>query len=231
MIMNPLRAFLSRLRAVFTKPALDADFSEELAQHLEAAAADNIRAGMTPEEARRQARIALGGVDQTRELHRDARGLPWLEDLVRDVRFALRGLMKAPGFTFVAILTLALGIGSCAAIFSVINRVLFHPLDVPGDERIVVVRESRAPDLPEFPTSAPNFSDWQNEAKSFETMAAYTFATPSLTGDGEPQQLSARKVTEHYFDVFGTKPMLGRSIVHEDCTPGNDRVVVVSDGF
>ena len=136
----------SRLRAVFTKPALDADFDEELAQHLAAATADNIRSSMTPDEARRQAQIALGGVEQTRELHRDARGLPWLEDLARDIRFALRGLAKTPGFTLVAVLTLALGIGSCTAIFSVINRVLFHPLDVPGAERIVVIRESRAPD-------------------------------------------------------------------------------------
>jgi hypothetical protein len=144
--MKILSELLSRLRAVFTKPALDADFDEELAQHLAAATADNIRSSMTPDEARRQAQIALGGVEQTRELHRDARGLPWLEDLARDIRFALRGLAKTPGFTLVAVLTLALGIGSCTAIFSVINRVLFHPLDVPGAERIVVIRESRAPD-------------------------------------------------------------------------------------
>jgi putative ABC transport system permease protein len=228
MPMNRFPDFLTRLRAVFTKPALDADFDAELAQHLEAATSDNIRSGMTPEEAARQARIALGGVEQTREMHRDARGLPWLEDFVRDVRFAGRGLGKTPGFTLVAVLTLALGIGSCTAIFSVINRVLLHPLETPGTERIVVVRESRAPGLPEFPTSAPNFAEWQKAAKSFASMAAYTFATPSLTGDGEPQLLSARKVTGQYFDVFDTKPLLGRSILLEECAPGNDHVVVVS---
>jgi len=96
MPMNLFCCFFTRLRAVFSKPALDADFAEELAQHLEAATADNIRSGMTPEEARRQAQIALGGIEQTRELHRDARGLPWLENLARDVRFAGRTLRRSP---------------------------------------------------------------------------------------------------------------------------------------
>jgi predicted permease len=142
MPMKSFCAFFTRLRAVFTKPALDADFAQELAQHLEAATEDGIRSGMTPEEARRQARIALGGIDQTRELHRDARGLPWLENLARDVRFATRSLRKTPGFTFVAVLSLALGIGANTAVFSVVNGILLRSLPVPNPQELRVIQWS-----------------------------------------------------------------------------------------
>ncbi len=140
--MNSPRTFLARLRAVFTKPPLDADSAEELAQHIEAATADNLRAGMTPTDAQRQARIALGGIEQTRELHRDARGIPWIEDLLRDVRHAVRQLAKSPVFTAVAVLSLALGIGANTAVFSLVNGILLCSLPVPNPQELRVIQWS-----------------------------------------------------------------------------------------
>ncbi len=223
--------FLYKLRALFRKGKLDAEMTEEMRLHVGMQTELNLKAGMKPDEARYAALRQFGNVASIQEQAREQRGWVWLEQIFQDIRFALRQLAKSPGFTAVAILTLALGIGSCTAIFSVINRVLLNPLDLPGAERIVVVRESHAPELPDFPASAPNFLDWQKQAKSFESMAAFTFATPSLTGVGEPQQLAARKVTAQYFEVVGTKPMLGRSFLPEECAPGKDHVVVVSYAF
>jgi hypothetical protein len=157
---------LARIRAVFTKPALDADFAAELAQHVDAATEDNIRAGLSPEEARRQARIALGGIEQTRELHRDARGLPWLENLSRDVRFALRMLRKSPGFTTVAVFTLALGIGANTAIFSVFYSVLLRPLPYPDQDHLVFIHESSERYSGDT-VSYGNFLDWREQQRSF----------------------------------------------------------------
>src|ERR1041385_2771892 len=106
---------------------------------------------------------------------------------MNDFRYAFRQLIKAPSFTVVAILTLALGIGACTAIFSVVNTVLLRPLDYPNPDRLVMIRESQPPKFPEFAISPPNYLDWEKQAKSYEHLAAYTGATLNLTGEGEPQ--------------------------------------------
>jgi putative ABC transport system permease protein len=224
-------SFRGRWKLFFGKQQLDDDMREEMRLHLERRAETNILAGMSPEEARYAAHRQFGNVAGIQEEARAQRGWVWLEQLYQDTHFALRQLKRTPGFTLVAVLTLALGIGSCTAIFSVINQVLLHPLDMPGADRMVVVRESRMPDLPDFPASAPDFRDWEKQAESFASIAAYTFATPSLTGAGEPHQLAARKVTASYFDVCNTRLMLGRSFHPEECVLGHDHVVVVSHAF
>ena len=151
--------------------------------------------------------------------------------MMSDLRYALRQLMKAPSFTAVAILTLALGIGACSAIFSVVNVVLLRPLDYPEPGRIVAIRETQLPQFPEFSVSPPNYLDWEKQTKSYEYLAAYGGAHVNLTGEGEPQRLVGVKATAHYFDVYGVKPVLGRMLLPEEDAQGKNHVVVLSYPF
>jgi len=148
-----------------------------------------------------------------------------------DLRYAFRQLVKNPGFASVAILTLALGIGACTAIFSVVNGVLLRPLDFPQPDRIVVIRETNLPQFPEFSVSPPNYLDWAKQTKSWQYLAAYSGAQVNLTGEGEPQRLVSVKATAHYFDVYQIKPVLGRTFIPEEDAPGKDHVVVLSHAF
>jgi hypothetical protein len=148
--------------------------------------------------------------------------------VMTDLRFALRQLIKNPGFAAVAILTLALGIGACTAIFSVVNGVLLRPLDYPHSEQIVVIRETNLPQFPEFSVSPPNYLDWAKQTKSWQYLAAYSGAQVNLTGEGEPQRLVGAKATAHYFDVYGIQPVLGRWFVPEEDVDGKNHVVVLS---
>ncbi len=150
---------------------------------------------------------------------------------MNDLRFAFRQLVKAPGFTAVAILTLALGIGACTAIFSVVNTVLLHPLEYPDPGRLIGIMESHVPEFPEFSVSPPNFLDWEKQAKSYSHLAAYGVAQINLTGEGEPQRLMGVKATADYFKVFGVNPVLGRTFLPEEDAPGKNHVVVLSHPF
>jgi putative ABC transport system permease protein len=151
--------------------------------------------------------------------------------MLNDLRYALRQLVKSPSFTAIAILTLALGIGACSAIFSVVNVVLLQPLDYPEANRIVAIRETQLPQFPEFSVSPPNYVDWEKQTKSYEHLAAYGGAQLNLTGEGEPQRLVGVKATAHYFDVYGVKPVLGRMLLPEEDAPGKNHVVVLSYPF
>ena len=151
--------------------------------------------------------------------------------MLNDFRYALRQLIKAPSFTIVAIVTLALGIGACTAIFSVVNTVLLRPLDYPDPDRIMVIRETQLPQFPEFSVSPPNYIYWEKQTKSYEYLAAYGGAALNLTGEGEPQRLVGVKGTAHYFDVYGVKPILGRMLLPEEDAVGKNHVVVLSYGF
>ncbi|MDQ3545703.1 MAG: ABC transporter permease [Verrucomicrobiota bacterium] len=148
-----------------------------------------------------------------------------------ELRYAVRQLVKNPGFAAVAILTLALGIGACTAIFSVVNGVLLQPLDYPQPDRIVVIRETNLPAFPEFAVSPPNYLDWEKQTKSYACLAAYSGSQINLTGEGEPQRLIGVKATAHYFDVYGIQPVLGRWFVPEEDAPGKNHVVVLSHPF
>ncbi len=151
--------------------------------------------------------------------------------MLNDLRYALRQLVKAQSFTAIAILTLALGIGACSAIFSVVNTVLLRPLDYSEPDRIVAIRETQLPQFPEFSVSPPNYLDWEKQTKSYEYLAAYSGAGVNLTGEGEPQRLVGVKATAHYFDAYGVKPVLGRMLLPEEDAPGKNHVVVLSYPF
>ncbi len=150
---------------------------------------------------------------------------------MNDLRYAFRQLLASPGFTAVAILTLALGIGACTAIFSVVNGVLLRPLDYPQPDRIVVLRETNLPQFPEFSVSPPNFLDWQKQTKSYSSLAAYSGDQINLTGEGEPQRLIGVKATADYFKVYGVQPVLGRTFLPEEDAVGKNHVVVLSNPF
>jgi putative ABC transport system permease protein len=151
--------------------------------------------------------------------------------MLNDFRYAFRQLVKAPSFTIVAVLTLALGIGACTAIFSVVNVVLLRPLDYPNPDRIVIIRETQLPKFPEFSVAPPNYMDWEKQTKSYDYLAAYSGAALNLTGEGEPQRLTGVKATAHYFDVMGVKPVLGRMLLPEEDAQGKNHVVVLSYPF
>ncbi len=152
-----------------------------------------------------------------------------MEALLRDIRYGIRGLLKRPGFTIVAVITLALGIGANAAIFSVVNTVLLKPLRFRDPERLVIVWEDAS--FANFPQNTPapaNFADWKAQAQSFEDMAATAEASFNVTGDGEPERVAARGVTANFFSVLGVQPVIGRTFLPEEDRPQVNKVVILS---
>jgi putative ABC transport system permease protein len=224
-----LRRACARLRAVFSSRALDADFEEEVAHHIEAATADNIRAGMTPAEARRRARMALGGLDAVRELHRDTRGLPWLEDVGRDVRVAVRMLRKSPGFTGVTVLILALGIGGVTAMFGTLHAVLIRPLPYPRPDRLVLGRATVGGYVNPW-LSGPDYADYRDRSRSFAALETF-FANPfEVTVDSGHRAYRADTliVSTGLFPSLGLKMTLGRAFTADEGRDGAPPVVIVS---
>jgi putative ABC transport system permease protein len=228
--MTWLRVFIHRLRGLFLKRELEQEVEDEIRSHLELQFEDNLRLGMNPEEARRQAQIKFGGVTQTQERYREQRGLPMLETFLQDLRFGARMLKKNPGFTFIAVLTLGLGIGANTAIFSMVYALLLRPLPYAEAERLVQLAEkSRAGGR--LDVSYPNFDDWRARAQSFEGMASVRNQSFSLTGVDQPVQLRGRTVSWNFFQLLGVQPQLGRVFVDADDKYGATRTVLLSHGM
>jgi len=232
--MEWLRVFAARLRGLFRKQQLDGDLDAEVHAHLEMLAEENMRKGMTPEEARSAARREFGGVEQAKELYREQRSLLFLETLFQDVRYALRMLRKSPGFTAVAVLTLALGIGANTAIFSVMEAVLLRPLPFPDPEQLAMVWENVH--LPHYQndqnTPAPgNFADWKNRNRAFSSMAAIGYRSWNLTGTGEPVRIEGEAFSADIFSVLQTYPMLGGAFTVEEDRSGAAHVALLGYGL
>jgi predicted permease len=228
--MSAVRAWFARLGGLFGKEQRDRELEAEMASHLAMHIEDNMRAGMTAEEARRQALLKLGGIDQTKERYRARRGVPWLDTLLQDVRFGLRMLRKNPGFTAVAVITLTLGIGANTAIFSVVDAVLLNPIPFPQPDRIVNLHEGTAL-VPDSSISYPNYLDWQRESHSFEGIGVWRIDDFTLTGSGEPERLRGKMVSGNLFKVLGVQPVLGRTFRPEEDQLGAAPVVLVSEGL
>jgi putative ABC transport system permease protein len=228
--MNWLRAVIHRLRATFANRRTNRALDEELQTHLELLVEQNIQRGMTPEAARRTAQIELGGAEQIKEAVHDQRGLPLLESIFADIRYAARMLRKSPGFTAVAILTLALGIGANTAIFSVVNGVLLRPLPYPDAGRLVFLSEW-SQQVPGMSISMADFDDWRSMNSVFSSMAPYQPDSATLTGHGEPEELRLRRITADLFPTLGVKPILGRALTPDDDKVGAPAVVLLSDAL
>ena len=228
--MRSLRAWMLRLSASFTRSRHEREMAAELESHLQLHIDDNIRAGMSPDAARRHAVLALGGIEATKERYRDRRGLPFVDTLRQDLVYAFRTLRKNPSFSAVAIGTLALGIGANTAIFSLVYAVLLRPLPFTDPSRLVMVFGTNVERGDQYDVSSyPTFLDWQEQNRSFESMAAFTNRQLVL-GVGSDYVLARGKaVTPNVFDVLGVRPVLGRSF--SDFRPGSPDVVILSDGF
>jgi putative ABC transport system permease protein len=228
--MRPVRALWLRLAGLLHKEGQDREFAAELDSHLALHIEDNLRRGMTPSEARRQALVSLGGIESAREAHRDRRGVPFLETFLQDVRFGLRMLRKNPGFTIVAILTLAIGIGANTAIFSVVNTVLLAPLPFRDPDRLVMLwGRNLQKGLDGLPVSPGLFSAWKASNHVFEGMAASTDDLNTLTGGGEPEMVIGYDFSADYLPLLGSHPSLGRTFLPEEDRPGGPNVALLSD--
>lgn len=233
MKMRELRGWVVRLFGLFNRQRREREFAEELESHLALHMEDNLRAGMSPEEARRVALIKLGGVTLTQERYREQRGLPMLETLWHDLRFGARLLKKQPGFTLVAVLTLALGIGANTAIFTIVNGLLLRPLPYPEAERLAVVDTTmRRARVEVRATSYPDFVSWRDQNTVFEQIAARSSQSFSLLSGDEPERVSGELVSANYFSLLGVQAAYGRTFLpEEDRTPGTHRVALVGHGL
>ena len=214
-------------RNLFAKQKVDRELTEEIRTHLDLLTEMKVSEGLTPEEARRAALVELGGIEQVKESVREVRHGRLLEDLLQDARYAVRSLRKYPGFTAVAVLTLALGIGANTAIFSVINAVLLRPLPYEDPNRLVVLTET----ISERPigVSYPNFADWRNQNTVFANVAAVRQRESfNLTGGGESERLQGRLVSANFLATLGVKPVAGRDFVAQDDRPGAAPAVILS---
>ncbi len=231
--MRWLRAWFLRLHNLFSKERLDRELHDELASHLEMHIEDNLRSGMRPEDARRDALIKLGGIEQTKEGCREARGVNLVDTLVQDTRYGLRTLRKSPGFTTVAVLTLALGIGANTAIFSVVNAVLLRPLPYSDADKLVLVWSAMAEQgVPISGSAAPDFREWRTQNHVFTDLAAYTYGSFDLSSGGaEPVRIIGVSTTAPLFPVLGVQPALGRTFSFEEEQYGNHHEVVLSYGL
>jgi predicted permease len=226
--MNRLRGFWSRLVGLFGK-GHDADFASELDSHLALHIDDNLCAGMSPQEARRHALIRLGGLDQTKESVRDRRGIPWLESFVQDIRFGVRMLRKNLGFTTVAVLTLALGIGASTTIFSIVDAVLLKPLPIHDPDRVMFIEEPWNGLVMNL--SAGDFLDVAAQSTSFGFVGASSDASFNLSTPTMPERVAGKLATSGYFDALGIRPLAGRFFTKNDDAPGQPLVVVLSEGL
>jgi putative ABC transport system permease protein len=227
-----MRALASRIRARLSPGHADGDFEHELETHLEMLTDENARRGMAPEEARRTARIRLGGLTQLKETNRELQGLPALETFLQDTRFAFRMLRKNPGFTGVAVLTLALGIGANTAIFSVVYAVLLKPLPYAKSDQLYNVFEVQPQDgITGTGWSYANFADLRAQNRIFSEMAGSQKHQLTLTGRGEPSVVNTSVVTPELFSLFGEQPLAGRLLFSEDGKPGAPPVVILSENL
>jgi putative ABC transport system permease protein len=235
-MMNFLLQIWLRLFSLLRRGRYEREMEEEMRFHLEMQIEQNLSSGMAAEEARYAARRQFGNQTWLKEVSREMWSLNSIETLIQDLRYGVRTLMKSPGFAFVVVLTLALGIGANTAIFSVVNGVLLRALPYYEPERLVMVWADRPilqaqTGLPDFPVTAADFVDWRNQNQVFENMAAMVAFRSNLTGGGEPESVVALRASASLFPLLGARFAVGRAFLPEEDRAGADRVVIISHGL
>ena len=214
--MKTLRACLLRIAGLFSTARRERDLSNEIESHLQLHMDDNLRAGMPPELARRDALLKLGGVEVLKEACRDRRSVPFVENLLRDIRFALRQLQRNPGFTVTAALMLALGMCASIAIFAFVDAALLKPLPYRDPARLVSAPE-KTPTSPQSVLSYPDYLDWKRLNTVFSSLDAYQHSAFALSTASGAEKASGARVTDGFFRTLGVTPVIGR-----DFHPGED---------
>jgi putative ABC transport system permease protein len=225
-----IRALASRTRTWFSPCQVDQDFERELEAHLEMLTNENVRRGMAPEEAKRTARLRLGGLTQLKETNRELHGLHAIETFLQDTRYAFRMLRKNPGFTAVAVLTLALGIGANTAIFSVVYAVLLKPLPYTNPNQLFTAfQANKQQGIAETGCSYLNFEEWRAQNHVFSELAGAVGHQLTLTGHVEPTVVNTSVVTPEFFALLDAKPVAGRIFFPQDGKQGAPPVVLMSE--
>lgn len=223
-----------RVLSLGRRGELETGLDEEIRFHIEHQTEKNVRAGMPPDEARRQAMIRFGGVQRARESARDEFRLGSLEDLLRDLRHGARALRRAPGFAFVAVLTLALGIGATTAMFSIVNGILLRPLPYPEQDRLVeLVHEAPAAGIDELFASAAVYFGYREYSTTFEAVGLWDWDRSPVTvsGAGEPESVQSLEVTHEVLPMLGATPILGRGFTEADDRPESAPTAIISHGY
>ena len=225
-----LRRLLSKFWCLFHNARAEEELEREITAHLALLEDDFLRKGMSAQEAHLAARRAYGGVEQAKQLHRDERSILWLERLRQDVRYAFRQLGKSPGFTVVAIVTFALGIGANTAIFSLADLIIRRPVSLPGLDRLVSMEEQSSTSQDKG-ISAANYLDLLVANHTFEQLAVYEYWSAGVGGQDQPYEALGVKVSANFFSAVGIKPTTGRDFIAGDDAAGRDREVILSNAF
>ncbi|MCI0486101.1 MAG: ABC transporter permease [Blastocatellia bacterium] len=219
-------------RALFRKDEVERDLDLELRFHLEMETRENIRRGMSEKEARREALLHFGGVERVKEECRDQRGVRFIETLWQDLCYGFRMLVKRPGFTVVALIVLALGIGANTSIFSVVYGVLLRPLPYSEGDRLIHIRQQQSlADVENMEFSVGEINDYRDRNQTLDALVEYHSMSFTLFGRGEPERVQTGVVSTNFFDVLGASPLLGRGFLLEDNAPGAEAVLVLSYGY
>ncbi len=228
------RVAVSRFLALFSKQRLDNRLDEELRCHLEMMAEENVRRGMSVEDARYDAQRAFGGLEQTKETYRDARGFRSVDSLLQDLRYAGRMMRRNPGFTALVALVLALGVGANAAVFSVLNSLFLRPLPYPNAEQLVMADEVRLKQnhgLYVGMSRYLNYVDWRSQNQVFSEMAGFRAELFNVNATGQPERVRGDRVSSEFFGLLGTKPLFGRALTIQDFAASAPRAAVLSHKY
>jgi putative ABC transport system permease protein len=230
--MSQFTNLRSSMRNVAARGDVERELDEELRAYVDLLIAENMKAGMSPEEARRQALLKVGSIEYVKDQVRDERPGMFIENAMRDLRHGIRLLRRSPGFASIAIITIALGIGATSAIFSVINGVALRPLPYPSSDRLMYIT-SQFPTLgfDKFWVSPPEYLEFRERSKSYTDVGAYTSQAVNVSEGERPQRVNAVVMTANMFDVLGVRPRIGRAFSAEEDMPNVSPVVVISDGL